>query len=55
VFGEVAEVLEIQRRQRQLVGEAAGGDPGIVLRPGTPAPLGDAEISPQMAAMSSVL
>jgi len=25
MFGEVAEVLDVQRRQRQLIGQAAGG------------------------------
>jgi hypothetical protein len=55
MLGEVAEVLDVQRRQRQLVGQAARGDPRVVLRPGAAPPLGRGAISPQTTAMSSLL
>jgi hypothetical protein len=55
VLGEVAEVLDVQRRQRQLVGQAAGGNPGVVLQPGPAPPLGRRGDLPQIAAMSSLL
>ena len=39
VLGEVSEVLDVQGCQRQSVGKAAGGDPGVVDWPG-PSTLG---------------
>ena len=55
MLSEVAEVLDVQRRQWQLVGQAAGGNPGVVLRSGTAPPLGRRGDLPQIAAMSSLL
>ena len=52
---EVAEVLDVEGRQREFVGQAAGGDPGVVLRPRADRRSADAAISPQTAAMSSLL
>jgi cobalt-zinc-cadmium efflux system protein len=37
MLGEVREVLHIKRRERQLIGEAAGRDPRVVDRPGAAA------------------
>jgi hypothetical protein len=37
VLGEVLEVLEIEGGERQLVGKAAGSNPGVVDRAGPPA------------------
>jgi hypothetical protein len=34
VFGKVSEVLDVERRQRQVIGQAARSDPAIVLRTG---------------------
>jgi hypothetical protein len=34
--GEVGEVLDVERREREVVGEAARGDPGVVDRAGRP-------------------
>lgn len=39
MLGEVGEVLGIERGQRQVVHEAARGDPGVVMWRGAPAPL----------------
>jgi hypothetical protein len=40
VFGEVGVVLDIERGEWQLAGDAAGGDPGVVDRPRVPAGAG---------------
>lgn len=39
VFGEVSEVLGVECRKREFIDQAAGGYPGVVVRPGTSAPL----------------
>jgi len=52
---EIAEVLDVERRQRQFVGQAAGSGPRIILRPGTASPLGRRGNLSQRAAMSSLL
>lgn len=49
VFGEVSEVLGVECRKRELIDQAAGGYPGVVVRPGTSAPLrAGLELSPPL-------
>ena len=40
VLGEVGVVLDVERGEGKPADEAAGGDPGVVRRPGTAAELG---------------
>ena len=37
---EVAKVLDVERRQREFIGQAAGSDPSVVLWPWAAPPLG---------------
>ena len=49
VFGEVGEALGVECRKRELIDQAAGGYPGVVVRPGTSAPLrAGLELSPSL-------
>ena len=47
MFGEVPEILNVQRRERQASDQAAGRHPGVVDRPPAAAALGDdGELTP---------
>jgi hypothetical protein len=48
---KVGEILDVERRQRQPVGDAAGGDPRVVDWRGRPRCVAAADNSPHMAAM----
>jgi len=50
VLGKVGVILDVQRRQRQTLGQTAGGDPRVVDRPGAPRRLPSADSTPQICA-----
>jgi hypothetical protein len=52
VLGEVGEVLAVEGGQRQVVGQAASRDPGVVDRAGRPRWVAAADSWPQVAAMA---
>jgi hypothetical protein len=53
VFGEVSEVLGVECRKRELIDQAAGGYPGVVVWPGTSAPSARAWSWPHLSATAS--
>jgi hypothetical protein len=50
VLDEVGVVLDVERGEWKIAGDAAGGDPGVVDRPRAPAEPGVARISPHAVA-----
>jgi hypothetical protein len=49
-FGEVGVVLDVERGEGKLAGGTAGGDPGVVDRPRSPAEAGVGLVSPHTVA-----
>lgn len=53
VDGEITEVLLVEREQRETVADAAGGHPGVVLRPRAAPPWAPADNRAQLRAISA--